>query len=103
MKTRRTRLGKRSAAGLLLLNAALLVGLGAVVFAPHADAQARSRNTYTMVVGHIRGQIPPVAYIVSEGSAELVAVSWDEQNKTLTGMGYRNLVADMSEVGRIRN
>lgn len=90
-------------AGLILLNAALLVGLAAVQFAPRSQAQSRSRNTYTMVAGNIRGQVNPVIYIVNEDTAELVAVSWDDQAKTLTGMGYRNLVLDAGESGRIRN
>ncbi len=95
---------RRPLIGLLALNAALLVVLAGVTFAPKANAQTtRLRGTYTMVSGTVKGQLMPIIYIVDESSAELVGMSWDEQGKTLVGMGYRNLTVDAAEVGRARN
>jgi hypothetical protein len=89
--------------GLLALNGALVVALGVVALAPFAQAQNRPRGTFTMVAGQVRGQTPPSVYIIDETTQELVAVTWDDQTRTLTGMGYRNLAADAVEAGRTRN
>jgi hypothetical protein len=51
----------------------------------------------------VNGQVNPVLYLVDEGSLELVAISWDDQTKSFTGMGYRNLAADAADLGRNRN
>ncbi len=94
---------RRPLAGLLALNAALLLVLGGVALAPKLHAQVRNRSTYAMVSGSIRGQVQPVLFVADEGTAELVAVSWDDQSKTLVGMGYRNLASDANEIARTRN
>lgn len=95
---------RRPLAGLLALNAVLLGALAVVSLGPRAQATiAGARSSYTMVAGGIRGQGMPVLYVVDEGSAELVGISWDEQQKNLTGMGYRNLANDTGEIARVRN
>ncbi len=100
MRTRR-----RPLVGLLALNAVLLGVLATVALTPRVQGSpnALGRSSYAMVAGTIKGQAMPVLFIVDEGSQELVGVSWDEQAKTLTGMGYRNVGADSAEVGRARN
>jgi len=85
------------------LNGALLVALGAVTFGPKVVAQTRTRGTYTMVSGTIKGQIQPVLYVVDESALELVAVSWDDNRRQMTGMGFRNLAADINDIARTRN
>ncbi|MFO0827755.1 MAG: hypothetical protein U0572_06345 [Phycisphaerales bacterium] len=94
---------RRSVTGLIILNAALLVALGAVTLAPRANAQARVRSTYTMVAGAVNGQTPAAVYIVDESGQELVGVTWDDNRRQLVGMGFRNLAADAGEIGRTRN
>ncbi len=93
----------RSLLAVIALNAILLGGIALVGFAPDSNAQAIRRSTYTMVSGTVNGQVNPVLYIVDEGSLELVAISWDDQTKTFTGMGYRNLSTDAADLGRNRN
>jgi hypothetical protein len=93
----------RSLVAVIALNAILLGGIALIGFAPASDAQAVRRSTFTMVSGTINGQVNPVLYIVDEGSLELVAISWDDQTKTFTGLGYRNLSTDAADLGRNRN
>lgn len=93
----------RPVAALIALNAILLGGIALATLAPRSDAQATRRGTYAMVSGTVNGQVNPVLYVVDESSLELVAISWDDQTKTFTGMGYRNLAADAADLGRNRN
>lgn len=93
----------RSLAAVIALNAILLGGIALVGLGPESDAQATRRSTYTMVSGTVNGQVNSVLYVVDEGSLELVAISWDDQTKTFTGLGYRNLAADAADLGRNRN
>jgi hypothetical protein len=93
----------RPLTGLLALNAVLLAVLAVVSLAPRVQASAAPRSTFTMVAGSVKGQTMPVVYIVDETAMELVGISWDEQQKTMNGMGYRNLANDMNEIARVRN
>jgi hypothetical protein len=80
--------------GLLALNAALLAVLGAVTFGPSAGAQARSRGDYTMAAGRSNGAQSGIVYIVDTVNQELIAITFDPNNKRVDGVGYRNLAAD---------
>jgi len=82
--------------GLLALNGALLMALGAVVFGPSADAQLRPRGDYTMVAGRVNGAHSGVVYIVDTANQELIALTYDHNEKRVEGVGYRNLAADAS-------
>jgi hypothetical protein len=97
------RKSRQSVAGLIALNAVLLGGLAFVTFSSNSLAQARSRSSYSMVAGTIKGQEPPVLYIVDETAQELVGLTWDDNKKQLVGMGFRNLAADVADIGRTRN
>jgi len=83
---------------LLLLNAALIATLAFVSLAPTADAQqnSRPRGRYGIVTGWVLSCDSEVAYIVDEANQEVVAVTWDERVKQLTGMGYRNIAQDFA-------
>lgn len=97
------RKSRRPFAGLIAVNAILLGLLGFVTLSSHTHAQARSRSSYSMVAGTVKGQTPPVLYIVDETAQELVGLTWDDNKKQLIGMGYRNLAADLNDIGRTRN
>ena len=84
--------------GLLALNAALLVALGAVTFGPSAGAQARARGDYSMVAGRANGAASGVVYIVDTVNQELIALSFDPNAKRVEGIGYRNLAADIGSL-----
>lgn len=97
MKPRRTALH-----GLVVLNALLLGALAFVTFNPKADAQSRRNGLYTVVSGTVNGQPAGVAYVIDEVNQEMVAISWNDANKILTGLGYANFSADATRVSGSR-
>jgi len=83
--------------GLIVLNAVLLLVLGAVVLGPRAGAQdavARAPGSYTMVGGRVNGGNANAVWIVDGINQEIVAVRWDNSRTRLTGIGFRDIVAD---------
>ena len=91
--------------GLVLLNGALLAVLAAVTLSPTTHGQAatgqRARGEYTMVAGRIMGGSTTVAYVVDTANQEMIAVRWNEGQKGLDGIGYRNLAqAAQAQPGR---
>lgn len=86
--------------GLVLLNAALLVVLGVVTFAPSADAQQRPRGDYMMVGGEVPGIDGAAVYIVDTINQEMMIVAYTQSSKSLEGVGYRHLGADAQRRGR---
>jgi hypothetical protein len=88
--------------GLLALNAALLVILGAVTFGAHAEAQLRSRGEYTMVAGNVKGASAAAVFIVDTVNQELAVVAYNPQTKQLDGVGYANLAQDAARLIRTR-
>ena len=99
--TKATR-GPGSMRGLLALNAALLMILGAVTFGSGAEAQMRSRGEYTMVAGNAKGSAASVVYIVDTVNQEMAVVTYNTQTKTLDGVGYANLAQDAARLIRGR-
>ncbi len=99
--------GTRGAPGpgaLLALNGALLVLLAAVTFGASVDAQqGRRRGDYTMVAGGVKGANSSAVYIVDTVNQEMMAVTYNQQSKTLDGVGYRNLAVDAGTVLRGRS
>ena len=87
---------------LLAINAALLVVLGVVTFTPAATAQARSRGTYTMAAGGVRGTDADAVYIVDTTNQELIAITYDPNTQQIVGIGYRSLAVDIEQGGRGR-
>ena len=86
--------------GLLVVNAALLALLGVVTFSPAADAQARSRGNYVMVAGGVAGSASGAVYIVDTVNEELIALTWEPNDRELLGVGYRNLSVDATTLAQ---
>ncbi len=83
--------------GAVIVNAALLALLAAVSLGPRAEAQrasGRARGDYTMVAGKIMGGNASVVYVLDANNQEMVALRWNESDKSLEGIGYRDLAAD---------
>jgi hypothetical protein len=87
---------------LLALNAALLLLLAVVTFAPAVSAQANRRGEYTMVAGGVKGPQSWALYIVDTVNQELIVLGYNPSTKRLDGIGYRNLAADSAEWARGR-
>ena len=83
--------------GLIAVNAALLLILGAVVLAPPSLAQrgTRARGEYTMVSGKIVGGNSHVVYILDGANQEVMAAKWNEGAKSIDVIGYRDMQADV--------
>lgn len=97
----RERSGGVSLRGVLLLNLALLVVLAGVTFAPLATAQQnRPRGDYSMVAGPAQGTDSSVVYIIDATNQEMVAITYDNNQKSINGVGYRNLQRDAAEALR---
>ncbi len=91
-----------SLSGLLALNAALVALLAAVTFGANVDAQGRPRGEYTMVGGGVKGAESSAVYIVDTVNQEMLAVTYNQPEKSLEGIAYRNLAGDAASVQRAR-
>lgn len=91
---------KSSVRGLIVLNVLLLVLLGAVTFGSQASAQARMRGDYVMVAGGANGALSGVVYVVDTENDQLIALTFDPTNRTLSGVGARNLVRDAQQLSQ---
>ena len=80
--------------GLLALNGALLLVLGAVTLGPRVEAQPRARADYTMVAGGAQGALGGAVYIIDTTNQELLALTYDPSQSEFYGIGYRNLIVD---------
>ncbi len=87
--------------GLVLLNGAILAALAAVTLGPSAGAQTdRRRGEFSIVSGSVKGSDAAVVWIVDSVNQDLVAVIWNAQQNKLEGLGYRDLMADVSTLSR---
>ena len=90
--------------GLIVLNAVLLLVLGAIALGPKAGAQnaiARAPGSYTMIGGRMNGGVANAVWIVDGTNQELVAIRWDTSRSRLDGLGFRDIVADgKAQAGR---
>jgi hypothetical protein len=85
---------------LLAVNAALLVLLAVVTFAPTADAQVRPRGKYVLVAGGVSGSVSSAVYIMDTVNQELIAINYEYSTKRLKGVGHRNVAADIADMSR---
>ncbi|MDA0802177.1 MAG: hypothetical protein O2819_00260 [Planctomycetota bacterium] len=90
----------RSARLLLTLNAVLLVAVAILAFAPQAVAQGRARGQYMMVGGTAPGNSKGIVYITDTVAMEVLALQWDDNQRTFTGLGYRNIGSDANNATR---
>ena len=87
--------------GLVALNAVLLAALAAVSVAPRAGAQAqtppnRARGEYTLVGGEVSGASSHAIHVIDAANREMVTLVWEHSRSSLSGVGYRDLAADLT-------
>jgi len=80
--------------GLIALNLLLLAVLAVVTFMPDASAQVRARANYTMAAGGAPGTAADVIWIVDSVNQQLIAISWEPNQRELIGIGGRSLMRD---------
>jgi hypothetical protein len=83
---------------LIALNAALLLLLALVTFAPGAEAQqrrTRPNGQYVMVDARFQGGSEAAVFIYDASNLEMIAVRWDRSRRQLAGLGFRNIQVDM--------
>ncbi|MFK7960586.1 MAG: hypothetical protein AB8G96_08665 [Phycisphaerales bacterium] len=94
----------RRHAALIAINAGLLGLLGLITLGPVADAQPRPRGRYVGVAGGVNGSEADAIWILDTANREMVALTWQPNQKALIGIGYRNVATDsgtaMTEGGR---
>ena len=88
--------------GLIVVNALLVGALAAVTFGPNAQAQSRARADYTMAAGGAKGSQSSVLYVVDTTNQELIALSFDADQKKMQGIGFRDLRADAARLASSR-
>jgi hypothetical protein len=96
----------KSNRSLVVLNAALLAGLVLVMWSQTAGAQnsaerpanGRNRGEYTMISGKTNAGGADAIYVLDAANQEVIALRWDVAKQSLTGIGYRNLIADSKSV-----
>ncbi|MDA1007646.1 MAG: hypothetical protein O2800_01390 [Planctomycetota bacterium] len=93
MNSRTTRL-------LIILNTVLLAAIAFAAFTPNAVAQQRNRGQYIMLGGTAQGNSKGILYITDEMNLEVIAVQWDDNQRALNGLGYRNIAADAAASNR---
>jgi len=82
---------------LVALNLVLLAVLAFGSFGPAANAQSsRAGGRYAFVSGVVQNVYPGVVYVIDEANQEIVAVSYNEPDKTFRGVGYRDLKSDIA-------
>jgi len=98
---RKQRIGATGA--LVGLNAVLLGVLAFVEFGPLATAQPadpaagtpRSRGEYMLVGGEIQTGNSNAVYVIDSVNQEMIVLRWEDGRNVLSGIGYRDLNADL--------
>lgn len=88
--------------GLLGLNAALLLVLGVVTFAPRATGQFMPRGNALAVSARTGLSNEQVLWLFDPQSMELVAVGWDRAGTAMTPLGRRNVARDVETLRQSR-
>lgn len=93
--------GQRNGKNLARLNVCLAAGAVVLAVVGMAGAQStQSRRTagqYTCVGGQTLGGYTNVIYVLDSANREMVALQWNDTSKQLDGVGYRDLVEDMTK------
>ncbi|MFK7758597.1 MAG: hypothetical protein AB8C13_01475 [Phycisphaerales bacterium] len=94
------RSGRRSLSGVAKLNLGLAAGL-VLAIVGYAGAQSsetrRVGGQYICVGGATSGGYTNVIYVLDTANREVVALRWNDGTKQLDGVGYRDLVEDLTK------
>lgn len=86
--------------GAALVNAGLIAAISTAVVVgvsgAQSDGERRMGGNYTCVGGATTGGFANVIYVVDTANRELVALQWNDTVKQLEGVGYRDLMDDLT-------
>lgn len=88
--------------GAAMVNIGLIGAISTAVIVGATVAQSdgierRMGGSYTCVGGATSGGHANVVYVLDTANRELVALQWNDTTKQLEGVGYRDLVADLTK------
>ncbi len=97
-------MSRKSLGGLIVINVVLIAVLALLSFTPQtAEAQlggGRRAGDYLMVAGTLPGRDSNAVYIIDLNNAAMMAVNYDNTQRTLTPLGSaRDLTADFTPAG----
>jgi len=81
----------------ILLAGAALTMLATTFAGAQPNLPRRTAGQYTCVGGQTIGGYTNVIYVLDSANRELVALKWDDGAKQLQGVGYRDLVTDITK------
>ena len=86
-------------ANFVLAGAALTMVVAGIAGAQpgQAGGERRASGQYSCVGGKTLGGYTNVIYVLDSANRELVALKWNDGTKQLEGIGYRDLVSDISK------
>jgi hypothetical protein len=84
-----------------MVNVGLIAAISTAVVVGASGAQSdggerRMGGNYTCVGGATTGGHANVVYVLDTANRELVALQWNDTHKQLEGIGYRDLVSDLT-------
>lgn len=90
-------MNKKNLAGLVVLNAVLLVTLGVLCLTPRpASAQLGGiqGGDYIMIAGKPPGKTEGTLYVVDLNTAKMLAITYDQSKKGLFSLAKRDITED---------
>ena len=83
---------------LLLVNAALLVGLLSTLASPSVQAQLTGRNSFLMVAGEGERSSTNFVWVLESRNGELVLVDWTTGGQGMKALAHRNVQQDIEKI-----
>jgi len=90
---------------LITANVLLLAALAAVTLTPGAGAQSaqdRTRGSYTITTGDLRGSSADSIFIVDSSNQQIVALRYNDSNKELVGIDFADFRQSAGRPGGAR-
>ncbi len=87
---------------LLLVNAALLVGLLSTLASPSVQAQLTGRNSFLMVAGEGERSSTNFVWVLESRNGELVLVDWTTGGQGMKALAHRNVQQDIEKILKSR-
>lgn len=102
-RRRARRVGRGPLGGLVVLNAGLAAAAAWAWAGPTAAGQAglpaRPRGQYALVGGQTRTGDSNAVYVLDSTNHEMIVLRWNDSQRKMDGLGYRDLNSDARSDG----